>query len=215
MELGAEVASPLIGVVATAITAIFGIVGISRRHVKYIAEIEHQARLDQQRDLAKAGIEYRYKAKIKLYERYYPLRFLIGELSHEAYRRLRRMAEASRNGVLPYWLSDSDPFVLSSIYRLFAPLGAIELMRGVLSDVDLTLDKPLRSGTTPANQSQLLIKGTRSNYSTRRATRNRGFRKPIRCQPGNVNRSRNNCRCGPLYVYPLRSRTATFISNFP
>jgi len=101
--------------------------------------------LTRSRDLNAAQLEYRFKARQRLYEELQPLLFQLAEQSEVAYERVLLLAKRASRGFLgpnqPSWLSDKwGYFSLTTTYRLVAPLVVFRLMRLRLTLVDLSLD---------------------------------------------------------------------------
>lgn len=102
-----------------------------------VAQQERQAERDARRD-------YEYEARKRLYEQYEPLLFQLVELSEDALYRVYSLARSARTGHLTEaqggWMSAPDYYLLSTIYKLLAPIVIFKLMRRRLTLVDVNMD---------------------------------------------------------------------------
>lgn len=100
---------------------------------------EYQAERKAQRD-------YRYDAIKRLYTDLQPLLFQLSELCDSAYLHTRGLARTARNGNLgagpDSWWKD-EYFLVSTVYRLLAPVAVLRLMQRRLTFVDLSVDAEL------------------------------------------------------------------------
>ena len=101
---------------------------------------EAQKERDAQRD-------YRYEATKRLYAELQPLLFQLAEACESAYRQIKGLARAARQGRLDpgegSWLKGGY-FLRSTVYRLLVPVALVDLIERRLTYVDLTLDAALR-----------------------------------------------------------------------
>jgi hypothetical protein len=122
---------------------------VAIRNQRALAQ-NQQALAELQSDLAEKKAErdarrdYEYEARKRLYEEYEPQLFQLVELAENALYRVHSLARSARLGHLrpvpPGWLSTDDYYMLSTLYLLFAPLAAVNLINRRLTLVDLTVD---------------------------------------------------------------------------
>jgi hypothetical protein len=124
----------------SSITATVLTVVLNKRHDQ---ELEHlKNSLAIQKDQQTAIREYEYDARKRLYEQFEPLLFQLIEHSDNALFRIRKLANAAKDGNLREgdgWLSRPGYFRSSTIYRLLLPLVVFRLMQYKLTIFDLDL----------------------------------------------------------------------------
>jgi hypothetical protein len=142
----------LSGIIGTTITFIFN------RKLKTI-EFENTKRIDEtnkrfQRDLEElkyvlaneksekdARRDYEYEARKRLYQEIEPLLFQLLELSDSAFRRIIRLANITKEGLIEDWLSyEYSYFTKTTIYRLIAPIASFRIIQEKLTLIDLEVD---------------------------------------------------------------------------
>jgi hypothetical protein len=96
--------------------------------------------------------DYEYEARKRLYEEYEPLLFQLVELSENAFYRVRSIARTARDEEIKEngegWLEKPGYYMLSTIYKLLAPIALFKLMQRKLTFVDLTLDPAISNQYT-------------------------------------------------------------------
>ena len=89
-------------------------------------------------------MDYEYEAKKRLYQEYEPLLFQLHELSESALTRIINISRDASNGYLTSnnsWFSNKKSYyLLSTIYRILAPMVIFKLMRRRLTLFDLKLN---------------------------------------------------------------------------
>jgi hypothetical protein len=126
--------------------------------VNYVTKKQSDASLERLKDeLAgareedKARRDYEYEARKRLYAEFQPLLFQLCELCESAYFRIRDLAERARAGELDSWLRD-EPYRLSTLHRLVAPLVIFRLCQRRLTFADLTVEPRIRAQYALAKQ---------------------------------------------------------------
>lgn len=88
--------------------------------------------------------DYEYEARKRLYEEYEPLLFQLVELSENALHRVHSLARTARKGQIPIkgdgWLGGPGYYMMSTIYKLLAPIAIFKQMQSRLTFVDMSLD---------------------------------------------------------------------------
>lgn len=122
----------------------------------------------RQKSQSDARLDYEYEARKRLYQEYEPLLFQLVDFSDSALGRIRNLASAASRGDLGLepsdngWLSPGarfdDYYLLSTIYRLLAPLAVLALIQRKLTLVDLSLDESI-------NAQYLLAKGLHESFT--------------------------------------------------
>jgi len=96
--------------------------------------------------------DYEYEARKKLYEEYEPLLFQLVELSENAFYRVLSLARTARDEDIKKngegWFEQPGYYMLSTIYKLLAPIAIYKLMQRKLTFVDLTLDPTISNQYT-------------------------------------------------------------------
>jgi hypothetical protein len=103
--------------------------------------------LGQQSKERDARRDYEYEARKRLYEQFEPLLFKLVEVSDEAWHRILSLARSARRGdIKPSggWLSSEGYYLISTLYKLMAPMAVIRLLSEKLTLVDLTLEETIR-----------------------------------------------------------------------
>jgi hypothetical protein len=118
-------------------------------------EIERlKAELGEVSSERNARRDYEYEARKKLYSKYEPLLFQLIEQSESAYYRILSLARTARQGNLKEdaggWLSHRDYYMLSTIYKLLAPIALFKIIQHNLTFVDLSVDPGIASNYTLA-----------------------------------------------------------------
>ena len=131
----------LVGAVVSIVTAIWSYYTNRKSQI----ELEHvKAQIAEQQSVRDARRDYEYEARKRLYEQYEPLLFQLVELSEDALHRIYSLARTARKGQITEtktgWLRAPNYYMISSIYKLLAPIAIFKLMRGHLTLVDLRVD---------------------------------------------------------------------------
>lgn len=103
---------------------------------------EFQTILNERSKEHDALVDYEYEARKKVYEKTLPILFQYQEYSRNAYRRILSLARSARKNTLGpnvNWLSSSDYYMTSTVYRLILPLAAFRILQKRLTQVDLEL----------------------------------------------------------------------------
>lgn len=116
----------------------------SQRHVEHL-----KADLGEWRAAQDARRDYEYEARKRLYDQLEPIRFQFAGAADSAYARIADLARAAQRGNLDppdNWLSAKGDayFLLSTVYRLLAPLAILRLAQRALTLVDLRLDQDIK-----------------------------------------------------------------------
>jgi len=103
----------------------------------------------------KARRDYEYDARKRLYSECEPLLFELYQLSLGGMKRVGSLARTAREGNLTNdlnsWLSDDGYYMLSTIYKLFAPLALVKIIQRRITLVDLSLDSRIKRQYLLAN----------------------------------------------------------------
>lgn len=131
----------LVGAVVSIVTAVWTYYTNRKSQI----ELEHiKAELAEQQSVRDARRDYEYEARKRLYEQYEPLLFQLVELSEDALHRIYSLARTARKGQITAkeagWLKAPNYYMISTIYKLLAPIAIFKLMRGHLTLVDLRVD---------------------------------------------------------------------------
>lgn len=134
------------GGLATATAIFVGLLNIRGRRKEQ--EATHEAgkrlkilenRLQEESDAASAKRAYEYEARKRLYTITRPLLFQLGELCETSNRRIDKIL----TGVIR--LRPDSTALVTTTYRLVAPLALVRLLQQQLTTVDLGLDLSLRN----------------------------------------------------------------------
>ena len=106
---------------------------------------ERRAALQEAKAAQDARRGYEYEARKRLYATLEPLAFQLTGASDSAHARIVELARTARQGNLdgPHsWLGGTgeDYFLVSTMYRLMAPMGLVRVGQRQLTHVDLGLD---------------------------------------------------------------------------
>ncbi len=106
---------------------------------------ERRSMLQEAKSAQDARRGYEYEARKRLYATLEPLMFQLTGAADSAQSRILDLARTSRQGHLDgpsSWLggTDDDYFLVSTMYRLMAPLGLLRVGQRQLTHVDLGLD---------------------------------------------------------------------------
>jgi hypothetical protein len=105
-----------------------------------------KSKLDIEKAEQNARRDYEYEARKRLYEECEPILFQFAELSESALRRIYALTRNAKEGNLGpdrYWLATDHYFMISTIYRLLAPMAAFKLLQHRLTNIDLKLDQSI------------------------------------------------------------------------
>ena len=103
----------------------------------------------------KARRDYEYDARKRLYSECEPLLFELYQLSLGGMKRVGSLARTAREGNLTNdsnsWLANDGYYMLSTIYKLFAPLALVKIIQRRITLVDLSLDSRIKRQYLLAN----------------------------------------------------------------
>lgn len=104
--------------------------------------------LEEQRATRDARRDYEYEARKRLYQECEPLVFQASELAEAARRRIISLARSTKRGQIRAdgsgWLDHSGYFFKSTVYMLLAPTTTAKILQRRLTQVDLSLERPLQ-----------------------------------------------------------------------
>jgi hypothetical protein len=136
-----QVQAAIVTLVASIIVAIIT-AKLTLKNDERIKHLENTLAKQQFED--KSRLDYEYEAKKRLYQEYEPLLFQLNELSESALTRIINISRDGSNGFLTSdngWFSEKKSYyLLSTVYRILAPMVVYKLMRRRLTLFDLKLN---------------------------------------------------------------------------
>lgn len=137
----AAIVTAISAVLVAALTAVLGY-WTKRGTDKRLKSLEKQQREDD------ARLSYEYEARKRVYSELGPLLFTLVEACEEAHERIRGIARSSREGRLVAGnknrLRPESDYLISTIYRLLAPIAVLRLVQQRLTLVDLSVEPTIQ-----------------------------------------------------------------------
>lgn len=134
-----EVIVTLIGVFSSILISIYS-VWTSRKSQREIELLKYK--LEEEKHVKNAQIDYEYETRKRLYSSYQPLLFQLTELSENIKSRIEGMAKNGKEGKLENteWINFDNYYFQTTVYLLFAPLGLFKIIQKNISIVDFGVD---------------------------------------------------------------------------
>lgn len=138
----------IVAVVGSATSLLVAIISFLSSHASKKKVLQLQNRLDTEKAIKNARLDYEYDAKKRLYEECEPILFQLAEQAENAIHRVYSLARTARQGNLGpdniSWLGQDGYYLQSTIYNLLSPMTAFRLLQQRLTMIDLAVEQHIQ-----------------------------------------------------------------------